>query len=109
MFYVVSSPNSNDYRILNEEKYSACKGINSTLHFMDKSYKECKEFVEFVGNRVRVKLSDLYKEEKKRLHEKATDFSMERDNEGNHKFNIDKYNGYVAGYKQATEDLLILS
>lgn len=105
MYYVISSPNSNDYRILNAEEYSAVKGINSTLHFMDKSHKECETFVELVGDKVRVKPSKLYKKGEKSLHDKATDFSMERDNEGNYRFNIDKYNGYIEGYTQASKDL----
>lgn len=46
-----------------------------------------------------------YEENKKLLHEKATEFSMEKYNSEEQRFNIDKYYGFVAGYEYALEML----
>lgn len=50
MYYVVSSPNSNDYRILNAEEYSTRDKVNLTFRFVAKTIKKCEEFIEFFGD-----------------------------------------------------------
>ena len=50
MFYVVSSLNSNDYKILNAKEYSIRDMANLTFRFVAKTIKKCEEFIEFFRN-----------------------------------------------------------
>ena len=50
MFYVISSLNSNDFKILNAEEYSTRDKANLIFRFTAKTIKKCEEFIEFFGN-----------------------------------------------------------
>ena len=107
MYYVVTFPkskNPKEYKVLDENEFNSCKKEMNFL-FKDVSKLECHIFIDSLKESP--KSVGIYDES--RLNEKATDFSMEKYNSNEQKFNIDKYNGFVAGYKQAMKDLLIVS